>query len=136
VQFFPLLPLLPLLLPLLLLPKVLFSSFESIESIFVSKKSLVFISEVSGTRFFLLLSSFFFFRIQRNERVQFFPLLLPLPLLLLLLLKFCSILFRFLFKRSNVDKHFFLGGTKSEPYSRESLEKSKKKNFARSRRSK
>jgi len=39
VQFFPLL--LPLLL---LLPKVLFSSFESIESIFVSKKSLVFIS--------------------------------------------------------------------------------------------
>lgn len=118
-------------LPLLLLPKVLFSSFESIESIFVSKKSLVFISEVSGTRFFLLLSS-----IQRNERVQFFPLLLPLPLLLLLLLKFCSILFRFLFKRSNVDKHFFLGGTKSEPYSRESLEKSKKKNFARSRRSK
>ena len=66
--------------------------------------------------------------------MQFFPLLLPL---LLLLLKFCSILFRFLFKRSNVmDKHFFLGGTKSEPYSRESLEKSKKKNFARSRRSK
>jgi len=35
-----------------------------------------------------------------------------------------------------MDKHFFLGGTKSEPYSRESLEKSKKKNFARSRKSK
>ena len=41
-QFFP------LLLPLLLLPEVLFSSFQSMESIFVSKKSLllVFISEV------------------------------------------------------------------------------------------
>ena len=42
-QFFPLLLLLPLL------PKVLFSSFQSMESIFVSKKSLpmmVFISDI------------------------------------------------------------------------------------------